>query len=479
LNPFKENACIDFDNLKIDIYDIVEAMDDVLDENIENHALPEQRDMAKTYRNIGIGIMGLHDALIKLRLVYGSDEAVEITNSLMKFIFREAVISSTKLAKVRGNFPGYSKDVWKSDILKNAFTKEELSKLEENNLLRNCSLLSVAPTGSIGTMLNISTGVEPFFATTYTRKTVSLDGQESYYSVDVPVIEEAKKYNISEDCLITSAQINWVNRINMQAAMQEFVDTAISSTINLPKETTSKDIEELYRYAWVKGLKGVTIYVDGSRDPILSTNITDSNKDCNCNCGTLTHSAPKRPKYLTCDVKRFKNGGDKWIACVGLFNDQPYEIFTGLAEKLDLPDYVTKCSIIKNKVDGKVLNKETGQEETKKVSRYDLMYSDKDGNMQVKENIGNLFNSEFYNVSKMTSAVLRHGMPIEFVISTIKSLDFKNDTINSWKAGVIRALKSYVKDGEVQGEVCPECGGKIVRENGCKHCTNCGWSACG
>lgn len=478
MNPFKDDACFDFDNLKSDISEIVKAMDDVVDENLNNHALLEQKYMAETYRNIGIGIMGLHDALIKLGLVYGSDEAVSLTRDLMKFIFREAVKSSINLAKVRGNFPGYSEKVWESDILKHAFSTDELDIFKKDGYLRNCSLLSVAPTGSIGTMLNISTGVEPFFATTYTRKTVSLDGQESYYSVDVPVIEEAKKSGISKDCLITSAEINWKNRINMQAAMQEFVDTAISSTINLPKETTPKDIEELYKYAWEKGLKGVTIYVDGSRDPILSTDVGENNKDCNCSCGTLTHSAPKRPKSLPCDIKRFKNGGDKWVACVGLYNNQPYEVFTGIAEKLELPDGIDKCFIIKNKIDTEVYNEETGKNELKKISRYDLAYIDKDGNKQVKENIGGAFNSEFYNVSKMTSGLLRHGMPIEYVVSTIKSLDFKNDTINSWKSGVIRALRQYIKDGEVQGEVCPECGGKIIRENGCKHCSNCGWSAC-
>ena len=203
-------------------------------------------------------------------------------------------------------------------------------------------------------------------------------------------------------------------------------------------------------------------------------------KDCNCkHQNTLVHSAPKRPKTLPCLVKRFRNGGDKWIACVGLFNGEPYEIFTGLADKLNLPEYADKCSIIKTKVDQEVYDDELCKNIIKKVSRYDLVYTDKNRDIQMIENIGGIFRSEFFNISKMLSGFLRHGMPVEYVISTIKSLDFKNNTINSWKSGVIRVLKDFVKDGEIVGEVCPDCGGKIIREGGCKHCEKCGWSACG
>lgn len=484
VHPFEENACLDDVALCTDVKHIVEAMDDVLEENLPNHALAQQRAMAERFRNVGIGIMGLHDALIKLGLVYGSDEAVDWTRSMMKKLFKSAVWASVELGRVKGNFPGYDSRVWDSEIMKHTFTQSELDTFKEQGWLRNCSLLSVAPTGSIGTMLNISTGVEPFFALSYTRRTVSLDGKESFYQVDVPVVEEARNNGVNEACFITSNDINYVNRINMQSAMQEFVDTAISSTINLPKSTTPEQVEELYKYAWKMGLKGVTIYVDGSRDAILSTDggQKKQEKDCNCNCKTtLVHSAPRRPKTLPCDIKRFRNGGDKWIACVGLYQGEPYEIFTGLADKLNLPDFVDKCSIIKNRYEKEIMNNETGKNELKMVSSYDLVYTDKNGDIQMIENIGGAFRSEFYSVSKLISALLRHGMPIEYVVSTIKSLDFKNDTINSWKSGVIRTLKCYIKDGEVQGEVCPECGSKIVRVGGCMQCSNpeCGWSKCG
>lgn len=477
--PFTEHATLCVDRLCADMKCIVRAMDDIIDENSGNHALEEQRQMALRFRNIGIGVMGMHDALIKLNIEYGSKKAIEFVSYIMRTLFREAVYASAELAEVRGNFPGYSEKVWNADIFKNAFSTNELEQLKNNGKLRNCSLISVAPTGSIGTMLNISTGVEPFFATSYTRHTVSLNGDERDYIVEVPVIEEAKKHHVDGNILKTSNEIEWHDRIDMQSAMQQYTDTAISSTINLPAGTTPSEIRDLYIYAWEKGLKGVTVYVAGSRDPILSTD-GKKKEECNCMCHhTLKHNAPRRPKSLPADIKRFKNGGEKWIAVVGLYEDQPYEIFTGLSEKLELPEYVDRCELIKSKTTKEVFDEESGETETKPVSKYDIVYINKSGNKCVIEDVGNIFRSDFFNVSKMTSGMLRHGMPVEYVVSTIKSLDFVNNSVNSWKAGVIRTLKAYIEDGAETGEVCPNCGGKVVREGGCKHCEKCGWSACG
>jgi ribonucleoside-diphosphate reductase alpha chain len=218
-------------------------------------------------------------------------------------------------------------------------------------------------------------------------------------------------------------------------------------------------------------------YRDGCRDGVLIS----AKKDCNCNNQTLTHDAPKRPKILKCDVKRFRNNKEKWVACVGLFGDdkQPYEVFTGPLEKLEIPDYVEEGEIIKNKITTTVKDEYTGEETEKKVSRYDFRYTDKDGNKVVIEGINAIFDQTLAGYGRLISGVLRHGMPIEYLISTIKNISFPEENVNSWKAGIIRALSSYIKEKEVQGEVCPECGAKIVRENGCKHCTSCGWSACG
>ena len=274
LNPFTKHANINWVALDADIETIVCEMDKVLEENLNNHALPEQRAMAEKYRNIGIGIMGLSDLFVKLGIKYGSDKSIDLARKIMKFIFRQAVNASVNNAAKLGNFPGYDPKIWDSSIIKHAFSESEITKYKELNLLRNCSLLSIAPTGSIATCLEqISTGCEPFFAFSFNRKTVSMKGET--YKVEIKVVEEYRKVTGNQeelpDYFVTAQDIPWNERIDMQAALQEFCDTAISSTVNLPKETTIDEVKKLYKYAWQKGCKGITIYRDGSRDPILFT----------------------------------------------------------------------------------------------------------------------------------------------------------------------------------------------------------------
>lgn len=248
-------------------------MDRVLEENLDRHALSEQRAMAVKYRNIGCGIMGIADLFVKLRVKYGSPDSIGIAKSLMKFIFREAVQVSANNGRIYGNFPGYDPKVWNSSIIINAFTKDEIEELKKQNTLRNCSLLSIAPTGSIGTLLNIGTGSEPFFALSFNRRTETMSGET--YKVEIKAVKEYREVTGNQgelpDYFITSADIPWKERVDVQAALQEFCDTAISSTVNLKKETTIEEVKELYRYAWKKGCKGITIYKEGSRDPILYT----------------------------------------------------------------------------------------------------------------------------------------------------------------------------------------------------------------
>jgi ribonucleoside-diphosphate reductase alpha chain len=263
-DPFTPNARFDYDELGQDIPYIVRAMDDVLEKNLKNHALPKQAEVAKNYRNIGIGIMGLADCLVKLGYKYGDDDAVGFSLNLMKFLFRKSIEASVALAMERGDYPKYKSCVWDSTIIKNTFTEEEIQQFKNINHLRNCSLLSIAPTGSIGTMLNVSTGCEPFFMLSYTRKTESLNGGEpSYYQVDLPIVEKYKKITGDvklPDYFTTSQNLNWKDRIRMQSALQQYCDTAISSTVNLPEEATIEDVKNLYIEAWIQGLKGVTIF---------------------------------------------------------------------------------------------------------------------------------------------------------------------------------------------------------------------------
>ena len=246
-NPFTKNAIFDYDLLAKHIPIYVKAMDDVLDENLPNHPLPEHRENIEYWRNQGIGIMGLHDMLIKLGIVYGSEQSVDFISNLINKIFKLAVWASVDLAKKRGSFPGYEPAIWDSEIIKYNFTETEIEDLKKTNCLRNCSLLSIAPTGSIGTMFSISTGVEPWFAKSYIRNTKSLNGaQDVSYEVWAPVIKTAMDTNWHPETLITSNDINYHGRIKVQAALQNSIDTAISSTLNLPKTTTPEQIREIY-----------------------------------------------------------------------------------------------------------------------------------------------------------------------------------------------------------------------------------------
>ena len=208
-------------------------MDRVLEENLERHALPEQREMAKKYRNIGCGIMGLADLFVKLGIKYGAADSIGVAHNLMKFIFKESVKVSAANGRIYGSFPGYDPKVWDSTIIKNTFTSEEIEELKKQNTLRNCSLLSIAPTGSIGTMLNISTGVEPFFALSFNRRTETMSGET--YKVEIKAVEEYRKVTGNKGELpsffITSEKISWRDRVDIQATLQEFCDTAINKLV--------------------------------------------------------------------------------------------------------------------------------------------------------------------------------------------------------------------------------------------------------
>lgn len=247
----------------------------------------------------------------------------------------------------------------------------------------------------------------------------------------------------------------------------------VHNTVNLPKGTSEETVSNLYKMAWESGCKGCTIYVDGSRDGVLIS----KNEKSKCK-EFLEKDAPKRPKRLPCKIVRFVNKGEKWIAAVGLYEDKPYEIFSGLAEKLNIPSNASNIYIVRNKVSKDILNEETGIVETKLVSRYDVEYTDENKNIKIIEGLSTIFNKEFWNYGKLISGLLRHGMPISYVIKVISSLDFKDDGINSWKNGVIRALKQFAKDEQI-GDICPNCGEKLWRVSGCIECKNCGYSKCG
>lgn len=458
-NPYTSDARFDYEQLYDDVPYMVRAMDDVLEENTSRHALEEQRQMSEKYRNIGIGIMGLADTFVMLGIKYGSDESVELAESIMRTIFRIAVLTSSLLGKERGNFPGYSSKIWDSTIIKNAFSPNEIEDFKKRGTLRNCSLLSIAPTGSIGTLLNISTGVEPFFALSYKRKTVSLNKKETYYDVNIGAVEDYKRISGNEtlpEYFITSKDISWKDRIDVQAALQLYVDTAISSTINLPKEVTIEEVRELYKYAWTKGLKGVTIYREGSREPILSTGDNNQSESSELKRGDIIKS------------------GNHWI---------------GLKRTL-----TTGCGTLHVEA---FFDPETGELREIYLS---------------KGSTGGC-NNFMISLSRMISLSARGGIGIDAILDQLKSCGVcpsyavrtatKKDTSKGSCCPV--AIGQALKDmhNEIQERICncsdnnsleivktkednhgtngkcPQCGEmSLVHTGGCDQCTSCGYSRC-
>ena len=482
----------------------------------------------KSSRRCGCGATGLGDAIAMLGYKMNESEGFEIEDKIFKTKMLGELKAQVDLAKERGTFVGYSNEKEWGEFgegqnefyrrLKTMFDETTWNTLYTDLIRfgrRNVSWSTMAPVGTGAIMCQGTSGVEPLFSPFYKRRKkvmtskdkvdfVDANGEKftEFFVVHKPfkdwIIKNGNYSNfgydinksfdeqVTEDKLnkwfkespwygSTAQELTPEEHIKSQSIVQRYTTHSISKTINLPNSATEEEISKLFIDGWKQDLKGLTIYRDGCRDGVLVTSA--DTKKCKC-AETLTHSAPKRPKVLPCDIKRFKNGGEEWIACIGLYNGQPYEIFTGKAEKLRLPRYVDSAEIIKNKITKDVYNEETQQTEQAKVSRYDIRYTNNNNETAFIYELNAIFNPAFYNYSKLISAILRHGMPIEYVVSTIKSLDFKNDTINTWKNGVIRALKSYLKDGET-GETCPECGGKLVRINGCVSCQNCGWSKCG
>jgi len=336
LNPYTTKARFDMKSFCDDVAIAIEGLDEVLDEGKDLHALPEQREMAINYRNVGLGIMGLGDMFFKLGIKYGSEESKDIFDYIMLNMFRSAVKASAELARRKGRFPKYTDKVFESTIIKNHFDENEINELKKYGL-RNCSLLSIAPAGSIGTMLNVTTGIEPAFEIKFKRKTESLHkDKEVYYDVFINSAKEYMRINNTDvlpDYFVTTNEIHWKDRVDIQAIAQNHVDTAISSTINLPEETTIDEIEQLYLYAWKKGLKGVTIFRKGCKREAILTGTYD-NKDNKPKTTTFVELhrgfIEDVPEGLVYRKYKLHNGCGKLYFFVGVdeVEDKIYDVFT-------------------------------------------------------------------------------------------------------------------------------------------------------
>lgn len=453
LNPFTSEACIDFDNLSEDIGHIVTSMDDIVSENMMRHALPEQRMMAEKYRNIGIGIMGLADMFVKLGVRYGDDKSLRWTELVMSFITREAILSSAALANSRGTFPGYDPLMLESEFAQTVLTEGDRHYIR-NCGLRNSTFISIAPTGSVGTMFNIGTGVEPFFRLEYVRTTKSLGGKEQEHRERPRIIQEYLNHIGKEDIdiknlpeyFVSSDMIDYRQRIKLQAVLQKYTDTGISSTINLPKETSVETIYELYMLAWKEGLKGVTVYVDGSRDGILTENgNTPKGKR------TKVHAKP-RPKKIDAEYYPVRVKGENFGVIMGYLDDEPYEIFAIRPDKV-YPQHFGTVTKVK-----------------KRVYKFE---SDK----MVVDNMvdPNIVSDSEGNTSLLVSAMLRHEMPVEFIADVVRKT---SDSIVSYSSSLAKILDKHVQPRLLKDK-CPDCGGDLIREGGCTHCSQCEYAKCG
>jgi len=527
-NPFTPEAEFDYDLLRDHVAKAQRIMDDIIDLEIEKiqkiqekietdpesdeikfserHLWQKIMDKSTKGRRTGVGITAEGDMLAAMGYRYGTDEATDFAVSVQQTVALSAYRSSVTMARERGAFEIFDPQREKDNpfIRRMAEADPQLYADMVKYGRRNIACLTIAPTGTVSILTQTTSGIEPVFMPVYKRRRkVNKDDPDVHIDhidetgdcfeeftvyhhkfltwMQVNGYDTTRRYTQEElnailaespYHLASANEIDWVKKVQMQGRIQKWVDHSISVTINLPADTTEELVNELYIEAWRQGCKGCTVYRDGCRSGVLIS--TDEKKDEKKRCEPCDCRQPVvevRPKVLKCDVVRFQNNREKWVAFVGLLEGRPYEIFTGLQdddEGILLPKSVTEGVIIKN-VD------ENG------IKRYDFQFTNKRGYKTTIEGLSEKFNKEFWNYAKLISGVLRYRMPIDQVIKMVASLQMDNESINTWKVGVERALKKYIVDGTVvKDQACPSCGEQtLVYEEGCLHCTNCGYSRCG
>ena len=522
-NPFTPEARFNFDLFKEHAMLAQRIMDDIIDLEMEKIDLilakvdsdPEPDYIKQTERDLwnkikektikgrrtGVGITAEGDMIAAMNLRYGTEEATAFSEEVHKTLALACYRSSVTMAKERGKFEVYdaAREANNPFMMRIKEADPELYNDMTQFGRRNIACLTIAPTGTTSMMTQTTSGIEPVFLPVYKRRRkvnpndakahVDLvdevgDSFEEYIVfhhkfvtwMEANGLDTAKKYTQEEiDELVakspyykaTSNDVDWLQKVHMQGRIQKWVDHSISVTINLPSDVSEDLVNELYVEAWKSGCKGCTVYRDGSRTGVLVSTKKDE-KPAPCNC--YPEITPKRPQELDCEVIRFQNNKEKWIAFVGIHNGRPYEIFTGLADDEDglmLPKSVNKGKIIRN------FHEETN------TKTYDFQFINKYGYKTTIEGLSHKFNPEFWNYAKLISGVLRYGMPIDQVVKLVGSLQLNNDSINNWKMGVERALKKFIPDGADTGQKCPHCGETLTFTEGCMKCNNCGYSKCG
>lgn len=507
--PFTTKAKFNYKKFYETTYESQRLMDDLVDLELEAierilakiHSDPEPDyikavevstwdllyNAGKKGRRTGLGFTALGDTLAGMGLKFDSAEAIEEIEKIMKIKCEAEFDSSIDMAIERGKFAGFDPKIENTSgfIL---MMKKEMPHVYTRMMKygrRNISISTVAPTGTLSMLAQSSSGLEPVFMLSYKRrrKVNPLDkkGRVDFVDAMGDSWQEFIVYHhklklwmeiTGETDLTkcpyhgsTAPEIDWEKRIELQAVVQKYTTHSISSTINLANDVSVDKVGQIYLEAWKSGLKGITVYRDGSRTGVLLS--TDKKAESS---DIQETQPPKRPKVLDAEIVRFMNHDEKWIAVVGMINKKPYEVFTGRAEEsFSIPAWLEKGWVIKNK-------SESG------IKRYDFQYMDKDGYKVTIEGLSRSFNKEYWNYAKLISGVLRHGMPLPHVVNLIENLNLYNESINTWKTGVERALKKYIPDGtQAVDHKCGDCGMQdgLIYEEGCVKCKNCGSSKCG
>ncbi len=532
-HPYTPEASFNFDLFRRHVAAAQRLMDDIVDLELEKidliiekvksdpqsdevkgaeaHLWEKIKRKSGMGRRTGVGITGEGDMLAAMNLRYGTQEATDFSVGVHKALALAAYRSSVDMARERGAFEIYDAEREKNNPFINRIKEADANLYADMAKYgrRNIACLTIAPTGTTSLMTQTTSGIEPVFMPVYKRRRKVNPGDENVHVdfvdevgdsfeeyivyhrkfltwMEVNGIDTTKRYSQEEiDALVeqspyykaTANDVDWLMKVRMQGAIQKWVDHSISVTVNLPASVDEDLVDKLYVEAWRSGCKGCTIYRDGSRSGVMIS-VSDKDKKKAEKEQTAAVSPCKhpevvevRPKELECDVVRFQNNKEKWVAFVGLLNGYPYEIFTGLQddeEGIVLPKTVTKGKIIKQ-------TDESGKH------RYDFQFENKRGYKTTVEGLSEKFNPEYWNYAKLISGVLRYRMPIDHVIKLVSSLQLKSESINTWKNGVERALKKYIVDGtEAKGRKCPVCGQEtLIYQEGCLICKNCGTSRCG
>ena len=504
VDPFTDKAHIDEELLYMHSYEAMRLADDLVDLEIEavdriiNTVRNDTDDTefklwsriketAIQGRRAGLGFTGLADAIAMLGLKYDSDEGIQKVEQLMKIMFKGQLDSNIDMAVERGKFPvcntpvefenvGYEGgNLWYKKLAKN-FPSECTRMLKYGR--RNISWSTVAPTGTVSIMAGTSSGIEPVFMPFYQRKRKCMDSKDRVdyvdkvgekYTLFTVVHPNLKRwavttFNYSEEEVndwsvgvwhevwkespyygSTAPEIDWRQRVKLQGVVQKYITHSISSTVNLAKETTEEEIADIYIEAWKQGLKGITIYRDGCREGVLTQ--VEKPKTIE------GRQAPKRPKELEADAYLIKAKGEQFIILVGMLDGKPYEIFAFRPRNpISFKPHkgiITKVSKMHYSFTSDIFH----------IDNLEL------ANENVEENAATLY----------SSMLLRHGVNIKYIVKTAKKV---NDNISSFSSAMCRVLSKYIPNEEIKGEVCPDCGGTLVREGGCIHCKDCGYSKC-